>query len=98
MLPKNRQPAHPGKVLLKYFLEELDITQAEFVRHLAGSWTPSKLNEIIHEKRGVTPGTAIELAMALGTTPEFWLNLQRNYDLWIAMQYARDIPPIQIAM
>ena len=50
----------------------MGISQAQFARHLG--WTYAKLNEIIHEKRGITPDTAIDLSMALGTTPMFWLN------------------------
>lgn len=96
--PKNRQPTHPGEVLLKEFLEPMKIKQTELVRHLGGTWTFSKLNEIIHKKRGVTPQTALDFAMALGTTPMFWLNLQMYYDLWEASQNAPEISPIKIAM
>lgn len=95
LLPKNRKPTHPGEVLLEEFLKPMGITQAQFARHLG--WTYAKLNEIIHEKRGITPHTAIELSMALETTPIFWLNLQMFYDLWIAQQDGHDIEPIQIA-
>lgn len=89
-LPKNRRPTHPGEILLEEFLKPMEISQAKFVRHLGGTWTYAKLNEIIHEKRGITPDTAIDLAMALGTTPMFWLNLQMYYDLWKASQHKRD--------
>lgn len=76
----------------------MKISQAMFVRHLGGTWTYAKLNEIIHEKRGITPDTAIELGAALGTTPEFWLNLQMQYDLWKASQNKREIEPLRMAM
>jgi addiction module HigA family antidote len=95
-LPKYRKPTHPGEVLLEEFLLPLAISQAQFARHLG--WTYAKLNEIIHEKRGITPDTAIDLSMALGTTPMFWLNLQIRYDLWKASQYKRIIEPLQIAI
>lgn len=95
LLPKNRKPTHPGEVLIEEFLKPMGISQADFARHLG--WTYAKLNEIIHERRGITPTTAIELAMALGTTPIFWLNLQMFYDLWKAAQDVHEIEPIQLA-
>ena len=66
--------------------------------HLGGKWTYAKLNEIIRGKRGVTPDTAIDLALALETSPMFWLNLQLHYDLWEASQNPHDVEPIQMAM
>lgn len=73
----------------------MQVSQAELARHLG--WTYPKLNEIINEKRGITPDTAIDLAMALGTTPEFWLNLQLQCDLWDAFQHKREIEPLKMA-
>lgn len=73
----------------------MGITQAHLARHLG--WTYAKLNEIIHGKRGITPDTAIDLALAFSTTPIFWMNLQLYYDLWEAEQQIREIEPIQMA-
>lgn len=98
MLPKKRQPTHPGKILRDHFLKPMQITQADFVRHLGGSWTNAKLSEIIHGKRGVTIETALHFAQALGTTPQFWLNLQMNHDLWNALQYVDEVPLIKEAI
>lgn len=80
MLPKNRRPTHPGEMLNKEFLEPLGLTQSQVARHLG--WTFARFNEIINGKRGVTAETALCLGDALGTGPEFWLNLQRDWDLW----------------
>ncbi len=80
MLPKNRPPTHPGEMLLKEFLEPSEITQTELARHL--KWPYARLNEIIKGRRGVTAQSAIALGEALGTGPEFWMNLQRDWDLW----------------
>lgn len=96
-LPKYRKPTHPGEILIEEFLKPMGISQAMLVRHLRGSWTCAKLNEIIHGKRGITPETAIDLASAFNTTPMFWLNLQQYYDLWEALQHAREIEPLKIA-
>lgn len=73
MLPKKRPPTSPGEMLLKEFLEPLGITQVAFARHLG--WTWARLNEIVNGRRGITAASALALGEALGTGPEFWLNL-----------------------
>ncbi len=94
MLPKKRPPTHPGEMLLKEFLEPLQLTQSRFAAHLG--WTFAKLNEIIHRKRGVTADSALSLGEALGTGPEFWLNLQRDWDLWNSLQKHRPVRRIRV--
>lgn len=84
MLSKKRKPQHPGEVLLKEFLVPLNLSQKQFVEHLG--WTYARLNEIINQRRGVTGDSALAFAEALGTQPEYWLNLQRDWDLWHARQ------------
>lgn len=82
MLPKKRPPTHPGQMLLKEFLEPMGITQVELARHL--KWPYARLNEIINGKRGVSADTALALGESFRTGPEFWLNLQRDWDIWHA--------------
>jgi addiction module HigA family antidote len=72
-------PFHPGEILLEQFLEPMGMSQRRFAQRLG--WSPRKLNEIIKGKRGITAATAIDLAEALKTTPEFWMNLQQAWDL-----------------
>lgn len=84
MTPKKNPPPHPGEVLLKEFLEPLALSQRQFAAHLG--WTYARLNEIINLRRGITADTALGLAEALGTKPEYWLMLQLNWDLWRAKQ------------
>ena len=79
MLPRNRVPTHPGEVLLEDCLKPLGTTQVALAAHIGVS--VQRVNELVKGKRGITPGTAWLLAQALGTTPEFWVNLQTNYDL-----------------
>ena len=79
MLPTHRIPAHPGKILKEEFLDELGISQVAFASHI--EVPVQRINEIVRGKRGITSETAWLLAQALDTTPEFWLNLQTNYDL-----------------
>ena len=79
-LPTNRRPTTPGEMLVQAFLEPMGISQADFARRLNVSYV--RLNEIVNGRRAVTPDTALRFARALGTTPQFWLNGQRNVDLW----------------
>jgi len=79
MLPENRTATHPGEILLHEFLEPLAQTQKALAEHLG---VPiQRINELVRGKRGVTPETAWLLSQALGTSPEFWMNLQANHDL-----------------
>ena len=79
MIPENRIPTHPGEVLLEEFLKPMQLTQVMFAHHIG---VPTqRINEIVNGKRGITPETAWLFSEALGTTPEFWMNLQSNHDL-----------------
>lgn len=93
-LPKNRQPTHPGKILLKDFLEPLGISQTQLAKHLG--WTYARVNEIINGKRGVTADSAISFSEAFGMRSDFWLNLQMAYDLWHAQQKHQAVEFLQI--
>jgi antitoxin HigA-1 len=77
MRPTN--PIHPGQMLLEAFLVPGGITQRAFAKRLG--WTFAKLNELVKGKRGVTADSALDLAAALRTSPELWLNLQMQFDL-----------------
>ena len=95
MLPKNRAPTHPGEMLQKEFLEPMGISQKEFAQHLG--WTPARLNEIIHAKRGITSDSALSIGDAFKMEPEFWLNLQKNWELVHAKQNHHTVEPIRMA-
>ena len=90
-LPSNRPPTHPGEMLLEEFLKPHGITQTDLAKRLGISFP--RVNEIINGRRGVTPDTAIRLARLFGTTPEFWLNGQLEWDLWHAQ---RSISPEEL--
>lgn len=79
MIPRNRIPSHPGVVLLEEFLVPMELTQAALSKHL--DIPTQRINEIVKGKRGISPESAWLFAGAFGTTPEFWMNLQNNYDL-----------------
>ena len=82
MHPKNRTPSHPGEILREEFLKPLAVTQVDFAAHIGVSL--QRVNEIVRGKRGVSPETAWLFAGALGTTPDFWINLQAAYDLAVS--------------
>lgn len=93
MLPKNRPPTHPGEMLLEEFLKPLGVSQRAFAGHLG--WTYARLNEIVKGRRGVSAASALALGEALGTGPEFWLNLQRDWDLWHSRREHRKVALLQ---
>ncbi len=94
MLPTHRQPTEPGKILLEEFLSPLNITQTAFVEHLGGSWTQPKLSAIINGRKSITEAIALDLADALGTSPEFWMGLQVDVNLWKSSKRRRKIPKL----
>ena len=70
---------HPGEILLEEFLIPMEISQNRLAR--AMGVPPRRINEIVHGKRAVTADTAIRLALALGTSEQFWMGLQADFDL-----------------
>ncbi|KTC65310.1 plasmid maintenance system antidote protein (plasmid) [Legionella adelaidensis] len=90
MLTKNKPPSHPGKVLYQEYLEPLGLSQKQFAEHLG--WTYPRLNEIINMRRGVTADSALAFGEAFGMEPEYWLNLQMQWDLWNARKTHVRVP------
>ena len=83
-----RKPAHPGQILKEDYLEPLDLTITELSKAIGTS--RKTLSKIVNGRGSVTPEMALKLSKAFDTSPEFWLNLQRNYDLWEATQKSTD--------
>lgn len=84
MIPKHRKPSHPGEVLLEDFLKPAGMSQIALAAKMR---VPiQRVNTLIKGKRDVSAETAVLLARALKTTPEFWMNLQASVDLYIASQ------------
>ncbi|MFK0732147.1 MAG: HigA family addiction module antitoxin [Gloeotrichia echinulata GP01] len=79
-VPKYRPPTHPGEILLQDFLEPLAISSEELAKSIHVSY--ELINELVNRQRGVTPSTALRLAKFFGNSPEFWLNLQQNWELY----------------
>ena len=79
MLPEDRESTHPGEILREDYLAPLKRTSDELARHLGVP--PEALAAVVRCERAVDADLAWRLAMALGTTPEFWLSLQAAHDL-----------------
>jgi len=83
-----RPPTHPGGILKRHYMEPLSLTVSEVAAILGV--TRKTLSKIVNEHGAVTPDMALRLSKAFQTTPELWLNLQRNYDLWQASHKSDD--------
>ena len=84
MRVRKRPPVHPGGILRRHYLEPLSLTISDIAKTLGVS--RKTLSRIINEHGSITPDMALRLSKAFNTTPELWLNLQQNYDLWYASQ------------
>ena len=77
-------PTHPGEMFEEEYRKPSGISQAEAARRMGMS--TNRLNEIVAGKRGVTAETAVLFAALTGGSPQFWLHLQADYDLWHALR------------
>lgn len=82
MTIRRRPPTHPGGILKRHYLEPLELAVAQAAAALGVS--RKTVSKIVNGRGEVTPDMALRLSRAFGTTPDLWLNLQRNYDLWHA--------------
>jgi len=96
---RTRRPIHPGEILREDFMPDFDLT----VTGLAGAIGVSRqtVNELVRERRALSPEMALRLSRLFGNSPEFWLNLQRSIDLWEAESSVkndmRGIKPLRVA-
>ncbi|MEW6339724.1 MAG: HigA family addiction module antitoxin [Paraburkholderia sp.] len=87
---------HPGEVLNEEFLVPMGMSQNALAR--AMKVPPRRINEIVHGERAVSADTALRLSIVLGTTPQFWLGLQSDYDLEEAAKIdLSDLHPLSAA-
>ncbi len=77
-------PPHPGKFIRRTYIEPFDISARQVAAHLNVS--PSTFSRLIAEQNRITPDMAIRLSKVLGRSPQSWLQMQMNYDLWQAEQ------------
>ena len=83
-IPTHRTPTHPGEMLLEEFLKPMGITQRQLSHSIHVPY--QRINEIINQKRGITPSTALRLAKYFGVSEDFWLNNQLRLDLYKTRQ------------
>lgn len=79
-IPTHREPTHPGEMLREEFLVPMNITQRELAEAVHVPY--QRINELVNQKRGVTPSTALRLGKFFGVSPDFWLNLQMRWELY----------------
>jgi len=87
-IPTKRAPTHPGEMLLEEFLTPMGITQRELADAIHVPY--QRVNELVNQKRGVTPSTALRLARFFNVSADFWLNLQVRWDLYKVQQSEKD--------
>ncbi len=100
MAEEKLKPVHPGEVLLEEFLKPMGLSQNSVA--LSIGVPARRINEIVLGKRRITADTALRLARYFGTSPQFWLGLQMDYDLdvtadTLADRLAREVRPYAIA-
>jgi len=83
-----RKPTHPGEMLREDFMPDYKLTVAGLAEALGVS--RQSVNELLRERRAVSPEMALRLARLFGNSPEFWLNAQRAIDLWNATQSVKE--------
>jgi antitoxin HigA-1 len=98
MLPTHRPPTHPGEMLLKEFLEPLEVSQVEAAKRMRVPF--QRLNAIVKGRRAVSADTALLLEALTGWDAQIWLTLQAKWDLWHALRarpHRPKIKPLQAA-
>jgi addiction module HigA family antidote len=90
---RKRAPAHPGRIIKNQHLEPLSMTITDLANVLGVS--RKTLSKIVNERASITPDMALRLSRAFDTSPDLWLNLQKNYDLWYASNYLDDWKRVQ---
>lgn len=93
MRNRKRAPKHPGGILLRQYIEPLGLSIAELARALGVS--RKTISKIVNENGAITSDMALRLSRAFTTTPELWLNMQRNFDLWHAARESSDWEDIE---
>ena len=88
MRKRKRAPSHPGGILLRQYMTPLELSVTELARVLGVS--RKTVSKIVNERGAVSAEMALRLSRAFKTSPQLWLNLQQNYDLWYAAEESDD--------
>ena len=91
---RNISPTHPGEMLKEDFMPDFGLTATSMATALGVS--RQTINEILRERRAITPSMALRLSRLFGNSPEFWLNAQHAFDLWSSEQrFQKELAQIQ---
>lgn len=82
MLKRTLTPVHPGEILREDYIKERGLTITEVAQGLGVA--RANLSAIVNERAGISPEMAVKLSEAFGNSTQFWVNLQKNYDIWHA--------------
>ncbi len=81
-MKRNLAPVHPGEILREEYIQERGLTITEVAKGLGIA--RANLSAVVNERAGISPELAVKLSEAFGNTAQFWVNLQKNYELWHA--------------
>ncbi len=88
MIIVSREPVHPGEFLREEYMPELGLSVTGLAQRLGV--TRQTVNDIVRERRGLSPDMCLRLARLFGTSPQFWMNMQAKVDLWNSLELHRD--------
>ena len=99
MIIVSREPIHPGEFLREEYMPELGLSVADLAKRLGV--TRQTVNDIVREKRNLSPDMCLRLGRLFGTTPQFWMNMQGKVDIWNSLALHHDdieaIEPFELA-
>jgi addiction module HigA family antidote len=87
-MKEGRAPTHPGGILKRLYVQPLNVSTVALAKAIGVSW--KTISKLVNERGTITPEMTLRLSVAFNTTPQLWLNLQRNYDLWHAQRMAKE--------
>lgn len=88
MIVVSREPIHPGEFLREEYMPELGLTVAGLAQRIGV--TRQTINDLVREKRALSPDMCLRLGRLFGTTPQFWMNMQAKVDMWKSLEEHRD--------
>ncbi len=89
----SRAPTHPGAILRRLYVQPLRLSTIQLADAIGVS--RKTVSKLVNERGAVTPEMALRLSIAFKTTPQLWLNLQQNYDLWHAQRSAKGLKRVR---
>lgn len=99
MIIVSREPIHPGEFLREEYLPDLGLSVAGLAERLGVTW--QTVNNIVRERRGLSPDMCLRLGRLFGTSPQFWMNMQMKVDIWKSLELHREdiqsIEPLEVA-